>query len=70
MWIMGVKLGFLSGETKENFEMAAETSVAIQKAVDEFYVLSSSEEVRAEYERRQKVLMDHNTHIETTFSQV
>jgi len=47
--------------------MVAETNVAIRKAVDELYVLSSSEEVRAEYERRQKALMDYNTHLEDHF---
>ena len=47
--------------------MAAEANGAIRKAVDELYVLSSSEEVRAEYERRQKALMDYNTHMEDHF---
>jgi len=47
--------------------MAAEANGAIRKAVDELYVLSSSEEVRAEYERRQKALMDYNTYMEDHF---
>ena len=58
---------FLSGQTQEDFEMVAETNVEIRKAVDELYVLSSSEEVRAKYERRQKALMDYNTHMEDHF---
>jgi len=58
---------FLSGKTKEDFEMVAETNGEIRKAVDELYVLSSSKEVRAEYERRQRALMDYNTHMEDHF---
>jgi len=47
--------------------MVAETNGEIRKAVDELYVLSSSKEVRAEYERRQRALIDYNTHMEDHF---
>jgi predicted transposase/invertase (TIGR01784 family) len=55
---------FLSGKSKEDFEMVAEKNTEIRKAVDELYVLSSDREVRLEYERRQKAIMDYNTHME------
>jgi flagellar biosynthesis/type III secretory pathway protein FliH len=54
----------LSGKSKEDFEMVAEKNTEIRKAVDELYVLSSDKEVRLEYERRQKAIMDYNTHME------
>ena len=51
-------LQFLRSKRKEEFEMIGERNVEIKKAVETLYELSGDEEVRAEYERRQKAWRD------------
>ena len=51
-------LQFLRSKNKEDFEMVAEKNPEIRKAVDTLYELSSDEQVRQEYERRQKAWRD------------
>jgi predicted transposase/invertase (TIGR01784 family) len=58
---------FLKSKNKEEFEMVAKTNGEIRKAADKLYLLSADKEVRAEYERRQKALMDYDTHMEDHF---
>ena len=51
-------LQFLRAKQKEEFEMIAERNPEIRKAVDTLYEISADEEVRAEYEMRQKAWRD------------
>jgi predicted transposase/invertase (TIGR01784 family) len=51
-------LQFLRCKVKEEYEMIAERNPEIRHAVDTLYQLSSNEEVRAEYEMRQKAWRD------------
>ena len=60
---------FLSAETREEFEMVAEKSPRIREAVQELFILSKNEEVRAEYALRQKALMDYNTIMQDKYSE-
>ena len=54
-------LQFLRSKGKEEFEMVAAKNPEIRKAVDTLYELSADEEVRAEYERRQKAWRDRQS---------
>ena len=54
-------LQFLKSRRREEFEMVAERNPEIRKAVDTLYDLSADEEVRAEYERRQKAWRDRQS---------
>ena len=51
-------LQFLRSKRREEFEMVAERNEEIRKAVDTLYELSADEQVRLEYERRQKAWRD------------
>ncbi|MDR2096781.1 MAG: Rpn family recombination-promoting nuclease/putative transposase, partial [Treponema sp.] len=51
-------LQFLKAKRKEEFEMAAERAPEIRQAVETLYELSANEEVRAQYEQRQKAWRD------------
>ena len=51
-------LQFLRAKQKEEFEMIAERNPEIRKAVNTLYELSGDEQVRAEYEMRQKAWRD------------
>jgi predicted transposase/invertase (TIGR01784 family) len=57
-------LQFLKSKSKEEFEMVAERNPEIRKAVDTLYELSSDEQVRMEYERRQKAWRDYHSQID------
>jgi len=57
-------LQFLKSKRKEEFEMAAERNPEIRRAVDTLYELSADEEVRAEYEMRQKAWRDRMSQID------
>jgi len=54
-------LQFLRARRKEEFEMIAERNPEIRKAVDTLYELSADEDVRLEYERRQKAWRDRQS---------
>jgi len=54
-------LQFLRAKRREEFEMIAESNPEIRKAVDTLYELSADEEVRLEYERRQKAWRDRQS---------
>jgi predicted transposase/invertase (TIGR01784 family) len=62
-------LQFLRAKQKEEFEMIAERNPEIRKAVDTLYELSTDEEVRAEYEMRQKALRDKLTQIDDSYQE-
>ena len=57
-------LQFLRSRRKEEFEMVAERNPEIRKAVETLYELSADEEVRAEYEMRQKAWRDRISEID------
>ena len=59
-------LQFLKSEKEEEFEMLAERSPAIKKAVVELKRLSQDEEAQMLYEAREKALKDFNTGINGT----
>jgi predicted transposase/invertase (TIGR01784 family) len=51
-------LQFLRSEVKEEFDMIGEKNPEVKRAVETLYSLSGNEQVRAEYEMRQKALRD------------
>jgi len=60
---------FLSSKTKEEFEMIAERNPEIRKAVDILYEMSQNDEVRAEYEAREKAWRDRASQIDAGMKQ-
>ena len=60
-------LQFLRAKQKEDFEMVAEKNPEIRKAVDTLYELSADEEVRAQYEMRQKARLDRLTQLAESY---
>jgi predicted transposase/invertase (TIGR01784 family) len=62
-------LQFLRAKQKEEFEMIAERNPEIRKAVDTLYELSANENVRAEYEMRQKALRDRLTLLDDAYQE-
>jgi predicted transposase/invertase (TIGR01784 family) len=58
---------FLQAQGEEELEMVAKTNGEIRKAVDQLYELSADEQVRAEYNRRQKAVLDYNSRLADSF---
>lgn len=57
---------FFNAEQKEEFEMAAETNPYIEKAYERLTDISADEEMRLEYEAREKAIRDHNYLMKTS----
>ena len=58
-------LQFLKAEREEEFDMVAERSPAVKKAVVELKRLSQSEEAQRIYEAREKAIRDENSRLRT-----